>query len=129
MSIYSDFVRLDFNFQRLTGDKKVLDESRAIVRRNLDAASTVKWWDRYGPDRPLSPKSMAVINFAVLNDGVTKKVLAVQLGLDESTVYRYVTRANGELHERGAKALISWDGNGVARTAAMVIQKSNAGRK
>ena len=132
MSIYSDFVRCEVIVKRCTTDKKILDEVRDIVRRNLDAKpSTAVWWDRYGPgpDCPLSKQNMRVIDFVVLNAAASVKELAAQLGKDESTAYRYVSRADGQLLERGGKATIFLDGSGVVRTSAIVIQKPNVGRK
>lgn len=114
--------RLEQIVPRLTGDKTLRDEAVAIVRGLIDAqASTVVWWDQYGPDRPLSPVNRRLLDFVVINGAATKKELAAHLGVDEESAYRYVGRADAQLLERGGKATISWDGSGVARTATTSI--------
>lgn len=126
MSMDSDLRRLGAILERLTGDKALRDEAKAIVRRLSDTPpSTVDWWDTFGPNRPLSPTNRAIIDFVVVNGQATKQELAAHLNTDEENAYRYVSRADEQLLERGGKATISWDGRGVARTAATSIVVSN----
>lgn len=118
--------RLEQIIPRLTGDKALRDEAVALVRNLIDdQASTVVWWDQYGPDRPLSPANRRLVDFVVINGAATKKELASHLGVDEKSAYRYVGRADGQLLDRGGKATIFWDGNGVARTATTSIVVSH----
>ncbi len=126
MSTDADLRRLGKILERLTGDKRLLDDARAIVRRMIDAQpATTVWWETYGPDRPLSDTNRRIIDFVVVNGQANKKELAAHLGVDEDSAYRYVSRADGQLLDRGGKATISWDGSGVARTATTSIVVSH----
>ena len=126
MSANADLRRLESILERLTGDKKLRDEATRIIRRMIDSQpATTVWWDSYGPDRPLSDTNRRIFDFVVVNGQATKEELAVHLNVDEDSAYRYVSRADGQLVDRGGKATISWDGNGVARTATTSIIVSN----
>jgi hypothetical protein len=114
--------RLEHILPRLTGDKALRDEAVELVRGMIDAqAPTAVWWDKYGPDRPLSPATRRLIDFVLVNGAATKEELAAHLNVDEDSAYRYVGRADEQLLARGGKATISWDGSGVARTATTSV--------
>jgi hypothetical protein len=122
MSTIDDLRRLEHIVARLSGDKALRDEGLEIIRGMIDSqAPTVVWWDQYGPDRPLSAQNRRIINFVVVNGAATKEELAAHLGVDQDSAYRYVSRADQQLLDRGGKATISWDGSGVARTAATSV--------
>ena len=129
MSMDSDLLRLGKIIERLTTDKALLDEAKAIVRRIADAqareSTTTEWWATYGPDKPVSNSSRRIIDFVVVNGEATKEELANHLGVEEETAYRYVSRADDQLLDRGGKATISFDGTGVARTATTSIVVSH----
>ncbi len=122
MSTTAALRRLEQIVPRLTGDKALRAEAVALVRQLIDdQASTGVWWDQYGPDRPLSPVNQRLLDFVVVNGAATKKDLAAHLNVDEDSAYRYVSKADNQLLERGGRATISWDGSGVARTATTSI--------
>lgn len=125
MSIDSDLRRLDEIIGKLTGDKALRDEAKAIVRRMIDAQArdntTTQWWRENPPIRPLSQKVHDCVDFVVVNDGATDEEIAVQLGIGRDNARRLVHRADDQLLERVRKVSISWDGSGVARTATTSI--------
>jgi uncharacterized protein YidB (DUF937 family) len=129
MSIQADLRRLGVILERLAGEQKLRDEAKAIVCRMITAqareGTTTEWWATYGTNKPVSDSIRRVIDFSVINDGATTKELAAHLGVDEETAYRYVSRADDQLLDRGGKATISFDGTGVARTATTSIIVSN----
>lgn len=124
MDTSADLRRLDYIVSRLTGDKSLRDEAQAIIQRLTESHrknGTLAWWDTYGPSKPVSDTSRRIIDFVVLNGQATKAELAAALDQPEDNAYRYVFRANDQLHERGGTATIFWDGSGVARTATMSV--------
>lgn len=124
MDTSADLRRLDHIVSRLTGDKSLRDEAQAIIQRLTESHrknGTSAWWDTYGPAEPVSDTSRRIIDFVVLNGQATKAELAAALDKPEDTAYRYVSRANNQLHDNGGKASISWDGGGVARTATISV--------
>jgi hypothetical protein len=129
MSIEADLRRLGAILERLAGEQKLRDEAKAIVCRMITAqareSTTTEWWATYGPNKPVSNSSRRIIDFVVINGEATKEELATHLGVEEETAYRYVSRADDQLLDRGGKATISFDGTGVARTAITSIIVSN----
>lgn len=116
MNVDADLRRLEAILSRLTGDKALRDEAKAIVRRMIEARpSTVVWWDQYGPSpkkewrpgHPLPPKPLALVDYIVLNGPSPVSVVASSLEIDEAYARRLVSRTDTELHNRGGKAEIS----------------------
>jgi hypothetical protein len=123
MSMESDLRRLGKIIERLTGDKALLDEAKAIVRRTVDAQpSTAAWWDRHGPDtaQPLSPRPRGLLDLIVVNGPSRVDEVAANLGIEEDYARRLVSRTDTELLNRGGKATI-YISAGMVQTAATSI--------
>lgn len=129
MSTSSDLRRLEEIVGKLSGEKALRDEAKAIIRGMIDAqardSTTAAWWGENGPKRPLSPQARRVVDFVVVNDGATVREIATNLGIEEDNARRLVNRADDQLLDREGKATISWDGTGVARTATTSIVVSH----
>lgn len=123
MSMDSDLRRLSEILEKLTGDKGLLDEAKAIVCRTVDAQDpTAVWWDCYGtdPSQPLSPKSRALVDLIVVNGPSRVDEVAVNLGIEEEYARRLVSRTDTQLLDRGGKATIHISA-GMVQTAASSI--------
>lgn len=124
MSMDSDLRRLGEIVERLAGDKALLDEAKAIVRRVVDTRpSTVVWWDCHGtpPGVPqLSNRARALVDYIVANGPSRVDEVAIQLGIDEDNARRLVSRTDTQLLERGGRATIHIAA-GMVQTAAISV--------
>jgi hypothetical protein len=130
MSIDADLRRLDHILSRLTGDKALRDEAKAIVNRMIDApAPTAAWWDRHGPppDREwkpgvavLPPRSLRLWDCIIDRGPSSVREVSLFLGIDEAYARRLVSRADTEMLNRGGNATIAIDA-GMIRTAIRTI--------
>jgi hypothetical protein len=124
MSDIADIRRLEKIVVRLTGDRALRDEAIAIIRGMIEAqestSASAEWWATTGPDRPLNQKPRALVDYVVVNHQASVKEIAVQLNIDDDYARRLVNRADKELLDRGAKAMISITG-GTVHTSTRII--------
>jgi hypothetical protein len=117
MSTTNDLRRLEHIVARLSGDKNLLEEAKAIVRGMIDAhtstSATTIWWETYGPKKewqpgiPLPPTPRRLVDLIVTAGPLPLNAVAANLCIDEEYARRLVSRTDTQLLDRGGKATIS----------------------
>jgi len=117
--------RLETIIGKLAGSKVLIDEAIAHIE-DLAAIQppTTEWWDAHGPIRGKQitgmPKSLIDLVVASGKEPLTLAQAAAILKIESEYARRLTSRADTQLHDRGASASISID-NGVIRTASTSI--------
>jgi|GEM_PF-4520720 len=125
MDALSKLRRLETIIGKLAGSKPLIDEAVAITE-DLAATlqSTSRWWDTHGPTdgKPIAGQTKALIDFVVASgeEPLTLSQAAAILKIEPEYARRLTSRADTQLHDRGASASISIN-NGIIRTASTGI--------